>query len=106
MSGHAYFTRDGGVFTPDRTARGPWNRDYQSGLAIMGLLTHAIESTPAPVPMRVARLTADFLGAVLMRPTEPQVRVLREGKRMQVIEASLRVEGQIAAVATGLRLSL
>jgi hypothetical protein len=102
---HAYFRRDGRLFVPDRSARGPWNPDHQSGLAIAGLLALAIESTPAAGPMRVARLTIDFLGPVLMRPTEARARVLREGRRQQVIEAELVVEDVVVATATGVRLS-
>jgi hypothetical protein len=103
---HAYFQREGGRYHPDRTARGPWSPDQQSGLAVAGLLAHAIETTPSPSPMRMARLTVDFLGAVLMKPTEARVRILREGKRQQVVEASLWVEGEMAAMATGLRLAV
>ena len=102
---HAYFHRDGDLFIPDRTARGPWNPDQQSGLAISGLLARVIDDAPAPVPMRVARLTVDFLGAVLMRPTEARVRIVRDGKRQQVIEAQLWVEGAMAATATALRVA-
>ena len=102
---HAYFQRQGELFVPDKTARSPWSRDQQSGLAIAGLLARAIENAPCAVPMRMARLTVDFLGAVLMKPTEARVRVLREGRRMQVVEASLWVDGAMAASATGLRLA-
>jgi hypothetical protein len=102
---HAYFHRDGTLLVPDKTARSPWSRDNQSGLAIAGHLALALEAAPAAQPMRVARLSVDFLGAVLMKPTESRVRVLRDGKRMQIVEASLWVDGAMAATATALRLS-
>ncbi|MBV9997184.1 MAG: thioesterase family protein [Caulobacteraceae bacterium] len=102
---HAYFRREGRLYHPDRTARGPWNPDQQSGLAVQGVLVHAIETTPSAAPMRIARLTVDFLGAVLMRPTEARVRILRDGEGLQTVEASLWVEGEMAATATGLRVS-
>lgn len=100
---HVYFRREGGLCIPDRSARGPWNSEHQSGLAIVGLLARAIEHTHSVVPMRVARLTVDFLGAVLMKPTEVRAEILRDGKRMQVVAASLWVDGAMAASATGLR---
>lgn len=103
---HAYFQREGDLLVPDKTARSPWSREQQSGLAIAGHLARAIEATPSPAPMRVARLTVDFLGAVLMKPTEARVQILRDGKRMQVIEASLWVDGAMAATATALRLAV
>src|SRR5690606_19197428 len=102
---HAYFQRDGALLVPDKTARSPWSRDHQSGLAIAGHLALALEAAPAAQPMRIARLSVDFLGAVLMKPTESRVRILRDGKRMQILEASLWVDGAMAATATALRLS-
>ncbi|MBV9511624.1 MAG: thioesterase family protein [Caulobacteraceae bacterium] len=102
---HAYFQYEGGLFLPDRSVRSPWSADQQSGIAISGLLVRAIETAPSPAPMRIARLTIDFLGATLMRPTEARVRIVREGKRMQLIEAELWVEGVLSARAAGLRLA-
>ena len=102
---HAYFRRDGELLVPDRTVRGPWNPDQQSGLAIAGHLARAIEAMPSPAPMRTARLTVDFLGAVLMRPTAAETRIVRDGKRLQIVEASLWVDDAMAAVATGVRLA-
>ena len=100
---HAYFRRDGDLLVPDRTVRSPWNPDHQSGIAVVGQLARAIERAPAPRPMRIARLTVDFLGAVLMRPTAAQVEVAYEGADSQLIEAALWVDSAIAAKATALR---
>jgi hypothetical protein len=103
---HAYFDAVDGLYRPHKTARSPWSREQQSGLAVAGLLARAIETAPSAAPMRVARLTVDFLGAVPMAPIETRVEALRDGARMQVLKAQLLVGGATVAMATGLRVSL
>jgi hypothetical protein len=102
---HAYFELDGGLYHPHKTARSPWSREQQSGLAVAGLLARAIENTPSAEPMRMARLTVDILGAAPMGPTDARAEIIRDGRRMQVVEASLVIGGDLAAKATGLRVA-
>jgi len=100
---HAYFRQEGELLVPDRTVRSPWNPDHQSGIAVAGQLARAIERAAAAGPMRIARLTVDFLGAVLMRPTAAQVELVRDGPDVQLVEAALWVDSAIAAKATAVR---
>jgi len=101
---HAYFEYVKGLYEPHKTARSPWSREQQSGLAVAGLLARVIEGAPSLAPLRIARLTVDFLGAVPMKSTEVRAEILRDGGGVQVVEAWLVVDGAPAARATGLRI--
>jgi Thioesterase-like superfamily len=54
--------------------------------------------------MQVARLTVDLSRTVPTGPTEVRVSVQRDGRRLQVIDAELLVDGVVRARANSLRL--
>jgi hypothetical protein len=56
--------------------------------------------------MHVARLSIDLMGAVPMVPLEPLVKVVREGKRVQLIELALAAGGRSWVRASALRIRL
>jgi acyl-CoA thioesterase len=69
----------------------------------MALVARAIESVPSAVPMRMTRLTLDLARAVPMGPTDVHVRVTRDGRRVQTIDAEVVVDGERRVGATALR---
>ncbi len=87
------FRTDGDTFVPGPAARGPWDPGALHGGAPAALIARAVELVPSPVPMRCARLTLDLMGAVPMAPLNVSTRVLREGKRLQVVEAEVSAVG-------------
>ena len=95
------FTADGDTFVPSEHARGPWDPDQMHGGAPAALVARAVERLEAPVPMRCARLAYEFVGAVPMAPVEVQARVVRGGKRLQLVEASLTSGGAEVLRARG-----
>lgn len=105
MKPHFYNPQDG-LYVPTHLARSPWEKDKQNGVGLGGLATALIEQVPCPAPMATARLTIDILGAAPHAPTEGRTRVLREGKRLQLIEAELLVDGRAVARASALRVRL
>jgi hypothetical protein len=54
--------------------------------------------------MRVTRLSFDFAGAVAMTPITVTTSVLREGRRLQLVEAELSAGGAVAMRARVLRM--
>lgn len=98
-----FYTRDGDAFLPTRLAASPWERGKQNGVGLGGLATFLIETIPAPAAMTTARLTIDILAAAPMDATLGRTRVLREGKRIQMVEAELVVGDRVVARATALR---
>lgn len=98
-----FYTRDGDAFVPTRLAASPWERGKQNGVGLGGLATFLIETIAAPTAMTTARLTIDILAAAPMEATFGRTRVLREGKRIQMVEAELVVGDRVVARATALR---
>ena len=66
-----------------------WYEDGQHGGVVSALLGRAIEEIPTLAPMEPARLTVELFRVVPIVPLRVSARVVREGKRIQVAEASL-----------------
>src|SRR3954452_9829770 len=76
-------------FVPTELARGPWDPNAQHGGAPAALIARAIERVESAVPMDVVRITYEFLRPVPLTPLDLRTRVLRDGKRVQLVEAQL-----------------
>jgi len=98
------FLRDGDRFLPTDSAGSPWGPKVLHGGPPAGLLARTIEhATPDP-ELQVARLTIDLLRPVPKAPLTTETRVVREGKRIAVLEASLLAEGVEVSRASALLL--
>jgi hypothetical protein len=93
VSTEAVFSRDGDVLVPSIHARGPWDAGAMHGGAPAALLARAIEQLDTPVPMRCVRLAIEFLSAVPMEPVLATAAITRAGRRLALVEASLRTAG-------------
>jgi hypothetical protein len=101
-----YFERiDERSFTPTEHVGGAWNTDEQHVAPALGLLCHLVESDHldrrAAAPdsrLEVTRLSYDILGTVAMEPFGVDVRVVRPGRSIELVEAVLTQAGR-AAVA-------
>ncbi len=85
----ALFVRDGTLLVPTIYTQGPWNPEAQHGGPVCAALAWLIESVPTLVPMQVSRFTFDLFRAAPLTPLGTATRVVREGKRLQVVEAML-----------------
>lgn len=85
----AIFERDGEHVMPTPLARGPWDDDACHGGAPAALLAALIDAVPSVAPMQAVRLTYEILRPVPLAPLRTDVRTLRDGKRVQVVEADL-----------------
>ena len=105
MSKAAFYRQlDEARFEPLVPATGSWNRKHQNGVAVSGLLAHALEATGARSPMATTRLTIDIMRPVPFQPIETRVRVIRDGARMQLIDAEILAEGAVVARASAMRI--
>ncbi|MBU6337334.1 MAG: thioesterase family protein [Acidobacteria bacterium] len=103
--GEAVYTPLGdGRFEPGELSRGPWSPDHQHGGAPAALLAGAIEATGEPSPMRVARLTLNLLRPVPIAPLQVATEVVRPGRRVQVVAASLSCDGEEVVRAQALKI--
>lgn len=100
----AVFIRDGELFRPTELARGPWSPEAQHGGAPAALLARAVERVEGGEAMCVARLTIELLRPVPIAPLALRTRVLRPGRKVQLVEASL-LHGEVeTARCTALRI--
>ena len=102
MTAEPIFTSEGGgLYVPSELARGPWSPDAQHGGAPAGLLAREVERVEGP--QFVARVTFEFLRSVPLVPLEVTAEVLRPGRRVQLVGASLRADGAEVCRALALR---
>lgn len=83
------FDRDGDTFVATGLARGPWDPGSCHGGAPAALLASLVDATPSLAPMRGVRLTYDLLRPVPLGPVVARTDVVREGKRVQLVDAHL-----------------
>lgn len=98
-----FYRRDGARFVPSELSSSPWEEGKQNGAALGGLLAHLIDGVAAAGEMTTARLVVDILAAAAFAPLEGRTRIVRDGRRIQLVEAELLVGATVVARATALR---
>lgn len=102
----AYFETAGDDFVPTSLAWGPWGSTV-SGNVAGGLLGYAIEQAHvrhAEEGLRLARLTVDLIRPVALAPVRTLTRVVRQGRRLQLVRADVVQDGVVTATASALLL--
>lgn len=79
-----------GVFEPTELTRGPWDPGAQHGGPPAALLAHEIEAAAGIAGGQVLRLAYDILKPVPLAPLRLATSVVRGGRRVELLEASLR----------------
>jgi hypothetical protein len=82
-----------GRYTPTEYARGPWDPGAQHGGAPATLIAGAFERMQPGAELPFARLSFSFLRPVPLAPLALSTRIVRPGRRVQELEAELRVAG-------------
>jgi hypothetical protein len=100
MANEPFFILDGTHYVPTPTSRGPWNPNSLHGRVIAGLLGAEIERLHGDADFIPARLTVDMYKLPDMSPVEVVTRVVREGRRIKVIDAEFISGGVSAGRAT------
>lgn len=101
----ALYVRDDDRFMPTLFTTGPWDPGAQHGGAPAALLTRAIERVDAPGPMAIARVTFELMRPVPLTPLRIAAEVVRPGRKVQLIQASLFDERDTEVMrATALRI--
>jgi hypothetical protein len=93
-----YLDRGNGRYEPTRATESPWDRTAQHGGPPAALLAHAIDQT-IEGPMRIGRLSVDFLGPIPLRDVVFTVRPIKPGRRVQLTEALMSVDDRVAVTA-------
>lgn len=85
----ALFEPDGSSFVPTGLTRGGWSDDAQHGSPPAGILARVLEEVPTAVPMQVVRFTVDLFRQVPLHPLRVETRLVRDGRRIQLVEGVL-----------------
>jgi len=93
VENHVY-ERDGQLYAPTSWAGSPWSERHQHGGPVNALFARACEEAAAKSGLRVVRLTVDLFRPVPLAPLALDWEFVREGRRIAVVEAGLRLPGE------------
>ncbi|MEA2426682.1 MAG: hypothetical protein QOF37_310 [Thermoleophilaceae bacterium] len=88
-----YEPRPGGDYAPTELTRGPWSPDHQHAGPPAALLAREVERASGLEHGQTARLSYDILRPVPLAPVAVEARVLRPGRRVEQVEATLTGAG-------------
>ncbi len=103
---NAIYRVDGAIAATSPAAGGPWDPGLQHGAAPSSLICWAVERLPSPVPMRVVRLTVDLMRPVPVAPLEIRTAIVREGRKIQLVEVALLADGKEVVRGSVLRMRI
>jgi hypothetical protein len=89
MALDAFYRLDGERHLPSELTRGPWDPDAQHAGPPAALVARALERCEPREGMRVGRVTLEVLRPVPLAPLELSARVVRSGRSVELLEASL-----------------
>ncbi|MEA2332930.1 MAG: hypothetical protein QOH58_3068 [Thermoleophilaceae bacterium] len=85
----AFYSLAGARLVPSELTRGPWDPGAQHAGPPAALLGRAIEACDPRADMRVGRVTFEILGPVPLAPLTVSAQVVRPGRSVELLEASL-----------------
>ena len=85
----AFFTARADAFEPSELTRGPWDPDAQHAGPPAALVARALERVGEPDGKRIGRVTFEILRPVPIAELRVQARVVRPGRNVEFLEASL-----------------
>jgi hypothetical protein len=100
----AYFVPTDAGLQPVPEARSPWAPDMLHGRLLAGLAARAVESPRGEPVWNLTRLTVDMFRSPPMTPIAITTAVVRGGRRVRVVDVSLRTDGVEIARASALLL--
>lgn len=100
----AFYETDGDGLRATELTRGPWDPGAQHAGPPAALLGRELERLPEAAEFQIGRVTYEILRSVPIAPVAVSARVLRPGRRVQLVEAELSVEGEALMRATAWRL--
>jgi hypothetical protein len=101
----ALFVRDGDAYVATMLTQGGWDPQVANGGTVLALLGHCLHEVPTLVPMTLSRFTADLHRPVPMgRRLHVIPTIIREGKKIQVVQLQLVSDDVEHVRVTALRL--
>src|SRR3954464_10304432 len=88
----AFFVLDGDRYVPTELTRGPWDPDSQHAGPPAALLAREVARLNGGAERRVGRITYEILRPVPIAPLTVTAEVVRPGRTVELVEASLADE--------------
>ena len=85
----AFFEQDRDLLVPSELTRGPWDPGAQHAGPPSALVARAIERFEPRAGMRVGRITLEILRPVPLAPLSVRVELVRPGRSVELLEATL-----------------
>jgi hypothetical protein len=85
----SFYVAEGDGFRATELTRGPWDRDAQHAGPPAALLGREIERLGDAGQFQVGRVTFEVLGSVPIATVRTAARIIRPGRRVQLVEATL-----------------
>jgi hypothetical protein len=85
----AFYSLDGDRVTPSELTRGPWDPNAQHAGPPSALLARALELCEPREKARIGRVTVEILAPVPIEPLTVSAHVVRPGRSVELLEASL-----------------
>ncbi len=98
------FVDDGGTFVPTELSRGPWSPDALHGGPVAALVIRTVEHHRPGEDLQATRLTLELLRPVPLSPLTVRTQTVRDGRRVQLVDASVEAEGRDVVWARVLRI--
>jgi hypothetical protein len=95
----AFYERDGKGYLATGLTRGPWDPGAQHAGPPAALLGREFDLLPEAEDFQVCRVTFEILRSIPIGPVETAARIVRPGRRVQMLEAELRVDGEPLMIA-------
>lgn len=103
----ALFTRiDASRFVASQLTEGPWQAGAMHGGAPAALVAHVVALVPSLAPMATSRITCEIVRPVPVKKLTVDVAVLREGKRIQIVDVTVRDATMTFVHARALRIRM
>jgi hypothetical protein len=102
----SFYEPEADLFVATELTRGPWDPGAQHAGPPSALLARAIELLPDGERFQVGRIGFDILRPVPIAPLRVKARVLRSGRRVQLVEAELSDGEQVLMRATAWRIEI
>ncbi|WP_216693307.1 thioesterase family protein [Dietzia psychralcaliphila] len=104
MPGAFYQQVAEGRFEASPLSAGPWSPDSQHAGPPSALLVRAMERLDGAPGVRLSRVSVDVLGPIPVAALDIEVRTVRPGRSVELLEATASVDGRPALVARGWRM--
>ncbi len=100
MELQAFYERLGGdEFAATGATSSPWDSRMQHGGPPTALIAHVVADAFPRDDVRIARVASEFLGAIPVGRMRVRARVARPGRRIEMLEATIEIEGRDAVTA-------